>query len=189
MKILQKISEDLVPLSSKQNVVLLIIISFVFQFIFFYAPAFADETGKQVKLMDGDAIIRLDSMVKASEMDTEAAKMRPILPQAEDKPIKVIKVSTHTITAYNSEPGQTDDSPCITANGFNVCEHGQEDTIAANFLPFGAKVQIPDLFGERVFVVRDRMNKRHTSRVDIWMKDKDDAIQFGIKVAKIQVIE
>ncbi|MDD2684210.1 MAG: hypothetical protein PHY21_08835, partial [Candidatus Cloacimonetes bacterium] len=103
--------------------------------------------------------------------------------------INIIKTSTHVITAYNSEAAQTDDSPCITANGYNVCEAGVEDTIAANFLKFGTKVQIPELFGDRVFVVRDRMNKRHADRVDVWMKDRTDAINFGIKVAQIHVVE
>jgi 3D (Asp-Asp-Asp) domain-containing protein len=93
------------------------------------------------------------------------------------------------MTAYNSEVRQTDDSPCITANGFNVCKHGQEDTIAANFLKFGTKVKIPDLYGDRIFVVRDRMNKKHPNRVDIWMKDRASALKFGVKTAKIQVIE
>lgn len=93
-----------------------------------------------------------------------------------------------TITSYNSEPGQTDDSPCITANGFNVCEHGIEDTIAANFLKFGTKVTIPDLFGERVFVVRDRMNQRYPDRVDVWMIHKADAKVFGVRRAEINVL-
>ena len=48
---------------------------------------------------------------------------------------------------------------------------------------------IPELFGDRVFVVRDRMNSRYTDRVDVWFKDHNDAIQFGFKVATIQVIE
>jgi len=102
---------------------------------------------------------------------------------------KVLRTSTHVITAYNSEAAQTDDSPCITANGFNVCKHGKEDTIAANFLKFGTKVKIPELFGDRIFIVRDRMNRRHAERVDIWMVDHSDALHFGVKVAKIQVIE
>lgn len=93
------------------------------------------------------------------------------------------------MTAYNSEVAQTDDTPCITANGFNVCEHGIEDTIAANFLPMGTKVRIPDLFGDRIFIVRDRMNARYPDRVDIWMKHRTDAINFGVKVAKIEVLE
>lgn len=104
--------------------------------------------------------------------------------------IQEIKWSGHyTITAYNSKAGQTDNSPCITANGFDVCKNGVEDTIAANFLPFGAKVRIPDLFGDKVFVVRDRMHPRHKNRLDIWMINYKDAKQFGVKVAKIEVLE
>ncbi|MBU4257151.1 3D domain-containing protein [Patescibacteria group bacterium] len=104
--------------------------------------------------------------------------------------IKEVKLSgNYTITAYNSKAGQTDNSPCITANGFDVCKNGVEDTVAANFLPFGAKVRIPDLFGDRVFVVRDRMHPRHKNRLDIWMINYEDAKQFGVKVAKIEVLE
>jgi 3D (Asp-Asp-Asp) domain-containing protein len=32
------------------------------------------------------------------------------------------------------------------------------------------------------------MNKKHPNRLDIWFKDKGKAIQFGYKVAKIEVI-
>lgn len=103
--------------------------------------------------------------------------------------IVVVRTSTHVMTAYNSEVGQTDSTPCITANGFNVCQHGIEDTIAANFLPFGTKVRIPDLFGDRIFIVRDRMNKRFSERVDVWMLSKTDALKFGVKKAKIEVVE
>lgn len=95
----------------------------------------------------------------------------------------------HPMTAYTSEVAQTDASPCTTANGYNVCKSGVEDTIAANFLPFGTKVKIPELFGDRVFTVRDRMNSRYTSRVDVWMKDKSDALQFGIRNARIVVLK
>ena len=98
--------------------------------------------------------------------------------------IKISWTGSYAMTAYNSEVAQCDDSPCITANGFNVCEHGIEDTIAANFLPFGSRVRIPDLFGEKVFFVRDRMNRRYDARVDIWMLERQDAIQFGVKYAK-----
>jgi 3D (Asp-Asp-Asp) domain-containing protein len=33
------------------------------------------------------------------------------------------------------------------------------------------------------------MNAKHSNRVDIWMKDRSSAIKFGVKTAKIQVIE
>jgi 3D (Asp-Asp-Asp) domain-containing protein len=94
----------------------------------------------------------------------------------------------YVLTAYSSTVDQTDSSPCTTANGFNVCRHNQENIIAANFLPFGARVRIPDLFGDRIFTVQDRMNKRHSQRIDIWMKSRTAAKQFGVKRAKIEIV-
>ncbi len=202
MKILKTLSEEIVPLSRRQNIVLLVIIACIFQFVLFYAPALADEAVKQTKAaakVQAEDMISLESMLKTSEMDQEAAKVSQSeeitsdiisIEETDDiPPIKIIRVSKHVITAYNSEAGQTDNSPCITANNFNVCKHGVEDTIAANFLKFGTKVKIPELFGDRVFIVRDRMNKKHPDRVDIWMKDYNSAIKFGKRVATIQVIE
>ena len=94
-----------------------------------------------------------------------------------------------TLTAYNSEVAQCDGDPCTTASGFNVCKHGIEDTVAANFLPLGTKIKIPELFGERVFVVRDRTSKKYSDRVDVWMIEKHDALQFGKRRAHIVVID
>jgi len=123
-----------------------------------------------------------------SEIKKVALALEPV-PENTEPEIRVISSGVHTMTAYNSEVGQTDNSPCITANGFNVCTHGIEDTVAANFLPFGTKVRIPDLFGDRIFVVRDRMNKRYSDRVDIWMLERSDAIQFGVRRTRIEVVE
>jgi len=205
MKLLQIIKEEVVPLSRRQSTVLLIIIACIFQFVLFYAPALADQAVKEAnaQVNDQETMISNESMVKDTVMDAEAAKLSE---QATTTPVtatttpvtatttpakvlKVVRTSTHTMTAYNSEAAQTDDSPCITANGFNLCEHGIEDTIAANFLPMGTKVRIPDLFGDRIFIVRDRMNQRHATRVDVWMKNRTAALKFGIKVAKIEVLE
>ncbi len=94
---------------------------------------------------------------------------------------------TVPLTAYNSEPGQTDDTPCITASGYDLCEANEENIVAANFLPLGTKVRIPELFGDRVFTVEDRMNARYTFKMDIWMKQKSDARAFGLKTATIEV--
>lgn len=224
MKLLQIIKEEIVPLSNREHLIILIIIASIFQFALFYAPAVAaDASSKSNFLTNNEEIIKVSPISKEQNMDKEAAKLttgipivgqiasqiveasvsippvtektennKDILP-SDDKLAssseKLLRTSTHVITAYNSEAAQTDDSPCITANGFNVCKHGKEDTIAANFLKFGTKVKIPELFGDRVFIVRDRMNKRHAERVDVWMVDRSDALHFGVKVAKIQVIE
>ncbi|MFA5248455.1 MAG: hypothetical protein WC415_04495 [Patescibacteria group bacterium] len=108
----------------------------------------------------------------------------------ENNDLLVNNTKTIVFTAYNSEVGQCDDSPCITANGFNVCKHGAEDTIAMNGIKFGTKLRIPELFGDKVFVVRDRMNTRYDSnRGDIWMVEKKDAKTFGVKIAKVEFLQ
>jgi len=91
------------------------------------------------------------------------------------------------ITAYTSEVAQTDDTPCITASGLDVCERDEENVVAANFLPLGTRVRIPALYGDRVFYVEDRMNERYVYRMDIWMKQKTDAKQFGVQHATVEV--
>jgi 3D (Asp-Asp-Asp) domain-containing protein len=201
-----KISEDLVPLSSRQRMVLSLIIACIFQFVFFFTPVLAAEAVAQdqgaIKMgptskSQADPVVAVLIEQAQAKTETSALKASSTLatvaeetPASETTPqVKVVRTSTHTMTAYNSDPAQTDSTPCITANGFDVCAHGEEDTIAANFLKFGTKVRIPELYGDRIFVVRDRMNKRYSDRVDIWMKEKTDARKFGVKVAKIEVVE
>jgi 3D (Asp-Asp-Asp) domain-containing protein len=104
-------------------------------------------------------------------------------------PFNYQKIYTR-ITAYNSVVEQCDDDPCIAANGFDLCKHNTEDTVATNFLPFGTKVRIPKLFGDRIFIVRDRMNKRYKNKeFDIWMREIEDANIFGYKYAEVEILD
>jgi 3D (Asp-Asp-Asp) domain-containing protein len=129
------------------------------------------------------------TLAKFKNIPPESNKTINHLPANKNK-IYTIKYSKYTtITAYNSIPNQTDNTPCITANNFNVCKHGIEDTVAVNFLKFGTKIRIPDIFGDKIFTVRDKMNARYTNRVDIWMINKDDAIKLGKRLAKIDILE
>ncbi len=88
------------------------------------------------------------------------------------------------VTAYSSTPEETDDTPFTTASGTDV----HKGIIATNFLSFGTQVKIPELFGDRIFVVEDRMHRRKTDFIDIWMPTKEEAKEFGIARAKIMVI-
>jgi len=92
-------------------------------------------------------------------------------------------VYAHT-TGYSSTPGQTDDTPFITASGTHV----RPGTVAANWLPIGTKVKIPEYFGDQVFVVEDRMNRRFNDRLDIWFSDIESARNFGKHYAKIVIL-
>jgi 3D (Asp-Asp-Asp) domain-containing protein len=86
-------------------------------------------------------------------------------------------------TAYNSLPSQTDSTPWITAAGTRC----REGVIASNFLPLGTKVKIEG-YGNRVFTVEDRMNKRYAKRIDIWFRHYNDAKQFGVRKIKYYVL-
>ena len=185
MEALKKNHNKIITLKQAKKVVIFLVFIFFFEFLLFPAPVIASQTEEVTIVSQEQGLISSQDEVNQG-LAVETVEFNGRLPEslAAD-----IKFSKHiTITAYNSEVGQTDDSPCITANGFDVCENGVEDTIAANFLPFGAKIKIPELFGDRVFVVRDRMNRRFSNRVDVWMIEKQDAKQFGVKYAKIQVL-
>ena len=147
----------------------------IFDFFLFPAPAIASEFGAEETVP-----------VEIIEPEETVPETMNNLPPNSDLP--VAWDAYYTITAYNSEAGQCEGNPCITASGFNVCEHGIEDTVAVNFLKFGTKIKIPDLFGDRVFVVRDRMNKKHDNRIDVWMLDKTTAKNFGSRITKIEVL-
>jgi len=47
---------------------------------------------------------------------------------------------------------------------------------------------IPDLYGDKIFIVEDRMNKRYTYRVDIWFPTRQAAKNFGLKTIKIEIV-
>lgn len=112
---------------------------------------------------------------------------------AEEEKIDLVVVSTHTVraTGYSSTPDQTDATPFITASGTYV----RDGIIAANFsingrrVPFGTKVRIPEIYGNKVFLVEDRMNSRYTNNLDIWFPERSLAKEFGSKRVVIEVVK
>lgn len=88
------------------------------------------------------------------------------------------------ITAYSSTVDQTDDTPFITANGTYV----RDGIVANNMLPFGTKIKIPELYGDKEFVVADRMNALKSDyHIDIWFPSYLEAKNFGVKKTYIEV--
>ncbi len=101
----------------------------------------------------------------------------------ENKVITNPKTLKVYITAYSSRPEETDDTPFITASGKKV----RLGIVASNFLPLGTVIKIPELFGDRTFIVEDRMNPRFKDRIDIWFPNHWEAKKFGVKKAKILI--
>ncbi len=117
-----------------------------------------------------------------AEVTIKAHYNKPTLP---DIPIrKARKVMKIVVTAYNSLEEQTDDTPFITAFGTRT----RDGVVAANFLPRNTRVRFPEVYGDKIFIVEDRMNERYYYRLDIWMEKRDDAIQFGSQVLTVEIL-
>ena len=90
------------------------------------------------------------------------------------------------ITAYSSTTWQTDSTPFITASGTYV----KDGIIANNLLPFGTKVKIPEIYGDKIFIVEDRMHWRKSDyHIDIWFDTYNEAKEFGAQKTYMQVLE
>ena len=88
------------------------------------------------------------------------------------------------VTGYSSTPEQTDSTPFITASGSRV----RDGIVATNLLPFGTKIRIPEIYGDKIFTVEDRMHSRKTVNVDIWFASYWEAKTFGITDSYIEVL-
>jgi 3D (Asp-Asp-Asp) domain-containing protein len=90
------------------------------------------------------------------------------------------------VTGYSSSEDQTDDTPYLTASGTVV----RDGVVANNFLPFGTKIKIPALFGDKIFTVEDRLNlSKGNNLVDIWFENEEKALSFGVKKTYIEILK
>lgn len=114
-----------------------------------------------------------------AEKDVEVESIYPVIKKKQPKQVLEVR-----LTAYSSSPGQTNGNPFITASGAHV----HDGTIAANCLEFGTKVKFPELYGDKFFVVEDRLAARMgCGVVDIWFSSYQEAISFGSRYSKIEV--
>jgi len=144
--------------------------------------------GGEIQAAENNSVCRYD-IAGPGKLDKELsfvgrnsliAVVRPANPDPE-----VIRKKTVTLTAYTSRVEETDDTPFITARGSLV----RDGIVAANFLPFGTKIRIPEIYGNRVFQVEDRMNAYYTNQnVDIWFAEHKLALKFGVKRTYIEVL-
>lgn len=125
-------------------------------------------------------------MPQATNADVAPSAASFVAKTANEQAQKGIKKIKVVITAYSSTADQTDDTPFITASGKYV----RDGIVANNMLPLGTKVRIPELYGDKIFVVEDRMNRRMGDhRFDIWFPERQLAVNFGVKSAELEVLE
>lgn len=79
------------------------------------------------------------------------------------------KTTQAYVTGFNTVEAQTDETPCISASGDNIC--GRNDVVACpRHLPLGTKVEIDG----KMYVCLDRTAPKYNNRFDISC-DKDFA--------------
>lgn len=105
-------------------------------------------------------------------------------PSVEKTKPRVARTYHARMTYYASEVGQTDGNPFVTASG----SHVHWGTVAANCLPFGTKIRIPDAYGSQIFTVEDRHSTRFgCGLVDVWT-DYAPGHHVGNGQARVEVL-
>ncbi len=149
----------------------LALISLAYQMVFPQAAWTKEVLAPEIEALPADGLVTVQgqAVVQSSMPDT------PVAAYAQ----RVL------VTAYSSTPDQTDSTPFITANGTHV----RDGIIACNFLSFGTRVRFPEIFGDKIFVVEDRMHPRNSHKMDIWFSTRLEALQFGARYLKVEVLE
>lgn len=128
------------------------------------------------------AVVQNDTNI--STLAIQENTLRPIIePVVEKEPKEILK--SVIVTGYSSTICQTDSTPFITANGSLV----KDGIVATNLLPFGTRIRIPEIYGDRVFTVEDRMHSRNSYNVDIWFANYWQAKSFGVIKADIEILD
>ena len=123
-------------------------------------------------------------IVQALAIQDNSPSELPSLPAVPDKP--VLKKMVVRASAYSSTVDQCDGDPFTTASGTKV----RDGIIAVNGLPFGTLVRIPSHYGDKIFVVEDRMNARWgNNRIDIWMPNRGAAMDWGVRTVTIEILD
>ena len=99
-------------------------------------------------------------------------------------PILIKEQVLATITAYNTVPEQTDNTPCLGAGG-NIC--GRNNVVACpRSIPLGTWVIIDDTY----YQCLDRLAVKYDDRFDIsFDKDIQGAKEFGKQYKEVIILQ
>ena len=171
--ILWRIYYDILPVLGWMAVIA------IAHFTFYYYP---NKFLKQSIIMD----LKLDYLIsEIAILNKDVDKFENEIQNMKKKKVRSISV---TITAYTSTKDQCDDTPFITASNIRVRKGiiALSRDIEKDFgLKFGDKVEIKGL---GIFEFQDRMNKRWTRKVDIFMLCREKAIKFGNRKGELRIL-
>jgi len=94
-----------------------------------------------------------------------------------------------TATAYNSLASQTDNDPHITAFGDSLIPGKRYIAVSRDLLAIGLVHNTPILIEgfDGIYLVKDKMNRRWTNRIDIYMDESvKKAREWGKRIVTIK---
>jgi 3D (Asp-Asp-Asp) domain-containing protein len=110
----------------------------------------------------------------------------PLISPSSQAEIETLEKFEVIVTAYSSSVWENDGDPFITASGTRV----KDGIVANNFLPFGSQIRLPEIFGDKIFVVEDRMHSRKSDyQIDIWFPSNQEALNFGVKLTEMEIVK
>lgn len=174
-----------------KKIVLALILSFSWHLLGFDTVVTTTKTAQAAENTPETQIVS-ETVINLVPSSTEAVQIKTKEEFIPKKTINKVVKSTQIreVSAYNAgDIYQTDDSPCIAANGEDICktlEMGYK-RCAANFVPFGTILRIEG-YGDCMVV--DRMNRRYPNNVDIAMKysEKKQALAWGRRKLNVSII-
>lgn len=116
----------------------------------------------------------------------EYAQAKEVSVPVDQAPLELPAGTIREVTAYTSEVGQTDSTPCISANGSDICQLFNEGqmTCASNDYAFGTVLEID---GYGTCTVRDRMARKNDGKIDIYFgNDRKRALEFGRRILNVK---
>lgn len=118
------------------------------------------------------------SITKASAPTLEVA----LATSEEPVPIRYEEVRAE-VSAYTSDPGETDEDPLTMASGKKVYAGA---AACPSRYPFGTRIEVE---GSR-YTCEDRMNARYRSGnyFDLWVETKAEAYQWGRRTIQVRII-
>jgi len=110
----------------------------------------------------------------------------PLISPPTQEEIEVLEKNKMIVTAYSSSVWETQGDPFITASGNRV----RDGIVANNLLSFGTEIKLPEIFGDKIFVVEDRMHSRKGDyQIDIWLPSHQEALNFGVKLTEMEIVK
>lgn len=135
-----------------------------------------------VSIFTDTAFPRVAQAQTVNQVSPDKTMINQLPPTGDRETDRVVSV---VLTAYSSTLEQTDETPFVTSNGTFV----YDGLIAANWLAYGTRVKFPELFGDKVFTVNDRMHPRFgRGRADLWLNAPLEQVkEFGVKKVVMEI--